>query len=302
MHHHVSRHDARDLTVEPLELVGISNPRAVPPGHPEVDHHALDVTRLPVPAPLLALQRRVQLPRAVVSVVELPRHQLPSLPQQLAVVSEGADRMERWRRPIVLGGDAAVRLPAPHSLCGCRIDLGRGAALPTGAGAPRRWPRGQSPQAPPSSSRGQRGRGLGSVPRSEWRNRQTRQLEGLVSARTWGFKSPLRHDRIGAKVLVRGRAVKRPGWLGGPLVRDLSSVSRCISRPSCLQRPAMLVTRDPRLSPRGSEHADRRLHHEVVWGRWWPILRWLPPQPGRRAQNSRAGVVHWTHAPPYDDR
>ena len=28
---------------------------------------------------------------------------------------------------------------------------------------------------------------------SEWRNRQTRQLEGLVSARTWGFKSPLRH-------------------------------------------------------------------------------------------------------------
>ena len=29
---------------------------------------------------------------------------------------------------------------------------------------------------------------------SEWRNWQTRQLEGLVSARTWGFKSPLRHD------------------------------------------------------------------------------------------------------------
>ena len=30
---------------------------------------------------------------------------------------------------------------------------------------------------------------------SEWRNWQTRQLEGLVSSRTWGFKSPLRHDR-----------------------------------------------------------------------------------------------------------
>jgi hypothetical protein len=30
---------------------------------------------------------------------------------------------------------------------------------------------------------------------SEWRNWQTRQLEGLVSARTWGFKSPLRHQR-----------------------------------------------------------------------------------------------------------
>ena len=28
---------------------------------------------------------------------------------------------------------------------------------------------------------------------SEWRNRQTRQLEGLVPARAWGFKSPLRH-------------------------------------------------------------------------------------------------------------
>ncbi len=30
---------------------------------------------------------------------------------------------------------------------------------------------------------------------SEWRNRQTRQLEGLVPARAWGFKSPLRHDQ-----------------------------------------------------------------------------------------------------------
>ena len=28
---------------------------------------------------------------------------------------------------------------------------------------------------------------------SEWRNWQTRQLEGLVSSGTWGFKSPLRH-------------------------------------------------------------------------------------------------------------
>ena len=28
---------------------------------------------------------------------------------------------------------------------------------------------------------------------SEWRNWQTRQLEGLVPARAWGFKSPLRH-------------------------------------------------------------------------------------------------------------
>ena len=30
---------------------------------------------------------------------------------------------------------------------------------------------------------------------SEWRNRQTRQLEGLVPERVWGFKSPLRHAR-----------------------------------------------------------------------------------------------------------
>ena len=28
---------------------------------------------------------------------------------------------------------------------------------------------------------------------SKWRNRQTRQLEGLVLERGWGFKSPLRH-------------------------------------------------------------------------------------------------------------
>src|ERR1017187_2814676 len=38
---------------------------------------------------------------------------------------------------------------------------------------------------------------------SEWRNRQTRQLEGLVPARAWGFKSPLRHDRIGRLRAVR---------------------------------------------------------------------------------------------------
>ena len=31
---------------------------------------------------------------------------------------------------------------------------------------------------------------------SEWRNRQTRQLEGLVPARAWGFKSPLRHPSL----------------------------------------------------------------------------------------------------------
>ena len=35
---------------------------------------------------------------------------------------------------------------------------------------------------------------LGVAGQSEWRNRQTRQLEGLVPARAWGFKSPLRHD------------------------------------------------------------------------------------------------------------
>jgi len=30
--------------------------------------------------------------------------------------------------------------------------------------------------------------------RSEWRNRQTRWLEGPVPERAWGFKSPLRHE------------------------------------------------------------------------------------------------------------
>ena len=31
---------------------------------------------------------------------------------------------------------------------------------------------------------------------SEWRNWQTRQPKELVSERTWGFKSPLRHEQM----------------------------------------------------------------------------------------------------------
>ena len=37
------------------------------------------------------------------------------------------------------------------------------------------------------------GADFSAVRSSEWRNRQTRQLEGLVPERAWGFKSPLRH-------------------------------------------------------------------------------------------------------------
>ena len=37
--------------------------------------------------------------------------------------------------------------------------------------------------------------GLGRHATSEWRNWQTRQLEGLVPLGAWGFKSPLRHVR-----------------------------------------------------------------------------------------------------------
>src|SRR5258708_5686203 len=34
------------------------------------------------------------------------------------------------------------------------------------------------------------------VPTSEWRNRQTHQLEGLAPARVWGVKSPPRHREV----------------------------------------------------------------------------------------------------------
>src|SRR5580692_4342695 len=40
------------------------------------------------------------------------------------------------------------------------------------------------------------GADFSAVRSSEWRNRQTRQLEGLVPERAWGFKSPLRHDLL----------------------------------------------------------------------------------------------------------
>jgi hypothetical protein len=45
-----------------------------------------------------------------------------------------------------------------------------------------------------------------------------------VPERAWGFKSPLRHDRIAAKALVTGGGAGPAEWLGRPLVRDLSSL------------------------------------------------------------------------------
>ena len=41
---------------------------------------------------------------------------------------------------------------------------------------------------------------------SEWRNRQTRQLEGLVPARAWGFKSPLRHALLHTRLPAATRS------------------------------------------------------------------------------------------------
>src|SRR5690606_21289415 len=35
-----------------------------------------------------------------------------------------------------------------------------------------------------------------SSPSRKWRNWQTHQLEGLAFARTWGFESPLPHQRL----------------------------------------------------------------------------------------------------------
>jgi hypothetical protein len=53
------------------------------------------------------------------------------------------------------------------------------------------------------------GRCFSKATSSEWRNRQTRQLEGLVPERAWGFKSPLRHDQNpspSSRLPGRGRA------------------------------------------------------------------------------------------------
>jgi hypothetical protein len=56
---------------------------------------------------------------------------------------------------------------------------------------------------------------------SLWRRtRPAQEPVGLV------FESPLRHDRIGAKALVRGGRARPPGGLHRPLVRDLSSNDR----------------------------------------------------------------------------
>jgi hypothetical protein len=88
---------------------------------------------------------------------------------------------------------------------------------------------------------------------SEWRNRQTRQLEGLVPARAWGFKSPLRHDQNptpSAGLLVeevqRGQTRPHVGfhrkWEPRPVrtaaARECGSSTDCRAR-NCVHPPSV---------------------------------------------------------------
>ena len=54
-------------------------------------------------------------------------------------------------------------------------------------------------------------------PTSKWRNRQTRQLEGLVPERAWGFKSPLRHDLLAVFPQVSDLRRVWITWLAGAM-------------------------------------------------------------------------------------
>ena len=66
-----------------------------------------------------------------------------------------------------------------------------------------------------------------------------------MSARTWGFKSPLRHDLTGVKLLVRGGAGLPLNDPEGPLVINLSSVAR-VNWCRSLRMRAVFPSRQPR--------------------------------------------------------
>ena len=65
----------------------------------------------------------------------------------------------------------------------------------------------------------------------------------------WGFKSPLRHEKIGAKAQVRGGAVASLRWPGRPFVRDLSAGFRRLS---------LHVARAPWFGTRSLSNCGRR--------------------------------------------
>ena len=68
---------------------------------------------------------------------------------------------------------------------------------------------------------------------SKWRNRQTRQLEGLVLERGWGFKSPLRHDCLAAFPLVRALRrvwITRPGRLMSAVCQQMFAEPNWVPR------------------------------------------------------------------------
>ena len=80
----------------------------------------------------------------------------------------------------------------------CSTGLGSSHEPATYTGTPTAPDRGASAQAMghegPGLQSSDGSRSVEPYESSEWRNRQTRQLEGLVPARAWGFKSPLRHQ------------------------------------------------------------------------------------------------------------
>ena len=97
---------------------------------------------------------------------------------------------------------------------------------------------------------------------SEWRNRQTRQLEGLVPARAWGFKSPLRHDCDVADFLGHvnpQRIIRDRPW---KLTEGSSSMWRIIT-------PSSSKTRTSRSATKMSTRLP-------LWAR--PTLTWWKPE------------------------
>ena len=107
---------------------------------------------------------------------------------------------------------------------------------------------------------------------SKWRNRQTRQLEGLVLERGWGFKSPLRHQFCAVFPQVRDL---RGLWI----TRPAGHLSAICQQSTCVHRRSLGMVRGQsdcqlvciRARRAGCASPDRRTDR-----RRWPCHE--PPQ------------------------
>src|SRR5579862_8555904 len=114
--------------------------------------------------------------------------------------------MERHGSASAVPGTIGAGARGQHRQRGRHADLGRANVERRGlgySGEPTandvdHQPKNLTAPSPPKESVGGQRASIGivfalNILTSEWRNRQTRQLEGLVRAISWGFKSPLRH-------------------------------------------------------------------------------------------------------------